>query len=51
LMYAVFAVLLLWLWALILDVSGKPKAKQPRGVAAQGMPVLFGSEQMRGATR
>ena len=46
-LFAVFAVLLLWLWALVLDVSAEPK--QQRHVAA--IPALFGPEAMPGAAQ
>jgi hypothetical protein len=47
-LFAVFSVLVLWLFALILDISGKPKQKA-RVVVSR--PQIFGPEPVAGAAQ
>jgi hypothetical protein len=47
--FAVFSVLILWLFALILDVTGPPKTT--RHVPAPAIPSIFRREPMAGAAR
>lgn len=47
-LFAVFAVLILWLWALILDVSAEPKRGRP---VPAPRPTLFGTDRLPGAAQ
>jgi peptidoglycan/LPS O-acetylase OafA/YrhL len=49
-LFAPIAVLAMWLFALVLDVTGRPKKAAVVPVPA-GRPAMFGPEPMRGAAR
>jgi len=46
---AFFSILILWLFALILDVTSAPKSRHPSHVPA--LPAIFGPEPMAGAAQ
>jgi peptidoglycan/LPS O-acetylase OafA/YrhL len=48
-LFAVFSVLILWLFALILDLMGEPKTA--RHVPTPALPSIFRPESMAGAAR